>query len=177
MPTLMPSVALLCATQLAFAPPTGDTWSEADAAPAADASAPIGPAAPPSYAPNDTGAPDPALVEKNRKLTDKMHVGERWMIGGRVGLGLSGLPILIGVIALGVHGARRKAYNATMMEDPFNNRARNVGIGFLVVGVGGLVTSAVFAGLGFNKVQEARAGQLGISASRRMAGLTYSRRF
>ncbi len=175
MPSLISPIAVACATQLAFAPPAdGTDWSEADSQPAMGAMAGSSAAAAPSFQPE---GPDPMLVEKNRQLTDKMHVGERWMIGGRVGLGLSGLPILIGVIALGVHGASKKAYDASMTDVPFNNRARNVGIGFLVVGVGGLVTSAVFAGLGFNKVQQARAGVLGFQAGRRMAGLTYSRRF
>ncbi len=172
-------VSVCCAAQLAFAPPSGDDWNATEPGPtlaAADTSATadaVGPAEP-----IEAQAPDSALVAKNRLLTDRMHKGERWMIGGRIGVGLSAVPILIGVIGLGVHGARRRAYRAsTGLIPPPTNRARNVGIGFLVVGVAGMATSAVFAGLGLHEVQEARAGRVGIAVGRRMAGLTYSRRF
>ncbi|MEM6997149.1 MAG: hypothetical protein AAF721_41980 [Myxococcota bacterium] len=158
-------VALACATQLAFAPPSGgDNWDATEPGPTLAATDSGGEAAAP-VGPPEAQAPDSALVAKNRQLTDRMHKGEAWMIGGRIGVGVSAVPILIGIISLGVHGARRRAYRATLgTVPPPTNRARNIGIGFLVVGVAGMTTSAVFAALGFREVQEARAGRVSATA-------------
>ena len=179
MPLPTTSVALACSALLAFAPPTSDTWDESDAPPAPTAgTVSPGVTAAPANSWTPPPEPDPALKEHNLKLSAKMHKGERWMIGGRVGLALTPVPILIGVIGLGVHGARMRAYRASdgMLPRP-GNGALGVGVAFMTIGVGGVVASAVFAGLGFKKVQEARAGQLGFSVGRRMTGLTYTRRF
>jgi hypothetical protein len=94
-----------------------------------------------------------------------MHRGERMMIGGRIGLGVSGLFFIPGVIVLGVGilGEQRSTIGA--------------GAVLTAVGVTGGIVSGVFAVRGFREVQAARAGQLSLWGSPTVVGLRWSNRF
>lgn len=151
-------LSLFLATALAGAPqrpPTAQTPSSGDTA------------EPPS-APASTLPPDPDLLRTNRLLRQQAHRGDRWLIGGRVGLGLAAVPVLLGVTALGLNAAEKDRPDANL---------RNLGVGAIAVGSAGMVASAVFMGLGFAKIRRARVGQLTLRAAPGFASLGYTRRF
>lgn len=124
--------------------------------------------------------PDPALVERNRQLSAQKQQGERWLIGGRVGAPLSLIPIAAGAALLGAHAYRKR--NDGRSAEPSHTPPPNpsmalAGGGLVALGIIGLGTSITFAVLGFMRMQDATAGRLSLSAGRRHAGLSYTRRF
>lgn len=129
----------------------------------APAAVPLAPAAVPPVA---TPEPSVELRERNLALTERMHRGERMMIGGRIGAGASaallGAPG-IALLAVGIAGDRPGLIGA--------------GAAVTAVGVTGVVVSSVFAVRGFREVQAARAGRLSLWGSPSVVGLRWSARF
>lgn len=148
-------------------------WAHAHAAAAEPSPVTAAPApAPAQPAPLSAAIPAPAsepsaeLVARNRALTERMHRGERMMIGGRIGAGVAaGLFATPGIALLAVGIA---------VDSP---SAIGTGAALTTVGVTGVVVSSVFAVRGFREVQAARAGQLSLWGSPSMVGLRWSTRF
>lgn len=124
--------------------------------------------------------PDPALVERNRQLSAQKQQGERWLIGGRVGAPLSLIPIAVGAGLLGAHAYRKRndcRCAEPSLTPPPNPSMALAGGGLVALGVIGLGTSITFAVLGLMRMRDATAGRLSLSAGRRHAGLSFTRRF
>lgn len=132
--------------------------------------------------------PDPALVERNRKLTLQNQEGERWLIGGRVGAGVGALFSLVGVGMLVGHGIRKRKFEddaAAYIADPTANPVPTpVGRGLaaggavlLVAGLGGVGVSAWAIHKGGRLTRSARDGQLSLMVGQHHAGLSLTGRF
>lgn len=122
-------------------------------------------------------APDAALLQRNRQLSQQMQRGERWLIGGRLGAPLSLLPLAIGVGMLGAHSARRASYRDGFEERPPGNGLLVAGGAITVLGLAGLGTSIYAAIHGFQLMNRARNGQLVVGATRQSAAVAFQMRF
>lgn len=145
--------------QPAPAPPSPVTAAPAPTQPAPASAGSVTVAAPPSE-------PSAELVARNRALTERMHRGERMMIGGRVGAGVAGGVFLtpgLGLLIVGI-----------IVDRP---GTAGIGAALTAVGVTGVVVSSVFAVRGFREVQAARAGRLSLWGSPSLVGLRWSTRF
>ncbi|MBL4687432.1 MAG: hypothetical protein JKY37_22745, partial [Nannocystaceae bacterium] len=120
--------------------------------------------------------PDPAEIERNRRLSEKMHKGELWLIGGRVGFALSGISMGSGIALLATNIVRKREYPEGIGSPP-NPKFTSGGLSLLALGMAGVAASATFAILGLSWMQEARRGKLSVSVRQRQAQLGYKRHF
>jgi len=146
------------------------------------------------------------LAEHNGKLTLQAQDGERWLLGGRVGLGVSALMILSGVTMVAVNVRRTREFELatqtaiTDLEipptdpeapaDPIEpsdpivpvtrlpSRALGVGGALMIIGGLGGAGASVWAMLrGGKQIKSARAGQLTFQYGGGRVGLGYRGRF
>ncbi len=108
------------------------------------------------------------LRARNLQLSERMKRGERMMIGGRIGLGITGTFFLGGLLLLAI-----SAGDAGTAEE------RRTGLGLTIIGGLGSAGTGALLGVGYREVKAAGRGELGLLANPRtgLAGLQWRRRF
>lgn len=143
-----------------------ETWDdETDSA----ATAPVPPVQPvPTYVvPAPTSAPDPLLVERNRKLSEKMQYGERRLIAGRIAAGIGITFVAVGGMMFAIAGVRGRL-------DEAQPTGLWAGGGLMMgLGVAGLAAGIVLWVRGSRIVKEANRGELSLRPHATGLGLRF----
>ena len=133
-----------------------ETWDDEPTDPARTAPAPAPQPVPTYVVPAPTSGPDPRLVERNRKLSEKMQYGERRLIAGRIAAGIGFTFVVVGGVMFAIAGVRGRLDD----EQPTGLWA---GGGVMMgLGVVGLVSGAVLWVRGSRIVKEANRGELSL---------------
>lgn len=136
-------------------PTASETWDDETDTAGTTPAPPVQPV--PTYVvPAPTSAPDPLLVERNRKLSEKMQYGERRLIAGRIAAGIGITFVAVGGMMFAIAGVRGRL-------DEAQPSGLWAGGGLMMgLGVAGLAAGIVLWVRGSRIVKEANRGELSL---------------